>query len=129
MGKLRSTVDEFKAFVLRGNVLDLAVAVVLGTAFGAVVSAFTDGVLMAFVAAVVGEPNFDEVIWELGDGEILIGTFLTAVVSFLLVAAALFVVLRVAARVRPAQKEPVEEAPAPSDEVVLLTEIRDLLAR
>lgn len=128
MGTVRGAIKDFKAFALRGNVLDLAVAVVIGTAFSAVVSTFTEGVLMALIAAFVGEPNFDAVVWSVGDGEIAIGRFLTAVTTFLLVAASLFLVLRAVARVRRPDPEPVAEAPAPSDEVVLLTSIRDLLA-
>ncbi|HEX2023230.1 MAG TPA: large conductance mechanosensitive channel protein MscL [Acidimicrobiales bacterium] len=119
--------SEFKAFILRGNVLDLAVAVIIGVAFGAVVEAFTDGILMALVAAIVGEPNFDDVIVHLGDGRILIGAFLTAFVNFLLIALALFLVIKAAARLMPAKPEPADEAPVPSDEALLLTEIRDLL--
>jgi large conductance mechanosensitive channel len=119
--------SEFKAFILRGNVLDLAVAVIIGVAFGAVVEAFTDGILMALVAAIVGEPNFDDVTVHLGDGRILIGAFLTAFVNFLLIALALFLVIKAAARLMPAKPEPADEAPVPSDEALLLTEIRDLL--
>ena len=127
MAKLRSTLDEFKAFVLRGNILDLAVAVVLGVAFGAVIDAFTDGVLMATVAAIVGEPDFDSVNINAGDGEILVGAFLTAVVNFLIIAAVLFFVLKAVARASRPKAEPASEAPSPSDEALLLTEIRDLL--
>lgn len=127
MAGIKGLMGEFKAFILRGNVLDLAVAVIIGIAFGAVVDAFTDGILMAFVAAIFGEPNFDSVTVHIGDGRILIGAFLTAVVNFLLIALALFAVIKVAARLVPKKPEPAEEAPVPSDEAVLLTEIRDLL--
>jgi large conductance mechanosensitive channel len=124
---VKGVMSEFKAFILRGNVLDLAVAVIIGVAFGAVVEAFTDGILMALVAAIVGEPNFDDVTVHLGDGRILIGAFLTAFVNFLLIALALFLVIKAAARLMPAKPEPADEAPVPSDEALLLTEIRDLL--
>ncbi|HWH31816.1 MAG TPA: large conductance mechanosensitive channel protein MscL [Egibacteraceae bacterium] len=122
---------EFKQFVLRGNVLDLAVGVVLGVAFNAVVQAFTDGVLMAAVAALFGEPNFDAIVWGLGDGELRVGALLTALVNLLLVGLALFAVVKAvnALRDRADREESAEPAakPAPSDEAVLLTEIRDLL--
>ena len=120
--------SEFKAFIMRGNVLDLAVAVIIGAAFGLVVTAFTGGVLMPLIAAIVGEPNFDALDFKVGDGVIRYGTFLTAVVNFVIVAAALFLVVRTAARLQRPRTEPAEEAPIPSDEAVLLTEIRDLLA-
>ncbi len=124
---MKGLVAEFKAFILRGNVLDLAVAVIIGVAFGAVVDAFADGILMAFIAAVFGEPDFDRVTVHLGDGRIQIGTFLTALVNFLLIALGLFLVIKAAARLMPKKPEPAEEAPVPSDEALLLTEIRDLL--
>lgn len=121
-----SMLADFKAFLLRGNLLDLAVAVIIGVAFGAVVDAFTDGILMAFIAAVFGQPSFDSITIGLGDGEILIGVFLTAVVSFVIIAGVLFLVLRAAARLQRSP-DPAEDAAAPTDETVLLTEIRDLL--
>ena len=121
---------EFRQFIMRGNIVDLAVAVILGAAFGLVVTSFTDGVLMAFVAAIVGEPNFDAVTVEIGDGVIRIGTFLTAVVNFVIIAGALFLILKAMERAMSSRRKDDADAdtPAPSDEAVLLTEIRDLLA-
>lgn len=119
--------QEFKDFIFRGNLLDLAVAVILAGAFGLVVNAFTDGILMAFIAAIFGQPSFDSITIPLGDGEILIGTFLTAVVNFLIVAAALFVILKAAAAAQRTKADPADDAAAPTDEAILLTEIRDLL--
>lgn len=121
---------EFRQFIMRGNIVDLAVAVILGAAFGVVVSSFTDGVLMAFVAAIVGEPNFDSVTFEVGDGVIQIGTFLTALVNFVIIAAALFLILKAMEKAMSTRRKDDADAdtPAPSDEAVLLTEIRDLLA-
>lgn len=85
---------EFKAFAFKGNVMDLAVAVILGVAFGAVVSALVANVLMPVIAAIVGQPSFDNLTLSIGDSAILYGTFLTALVNFLLVALALFLVVR-----------------------------------
>jgi large conductance mechanosensitive channel len=123
--------QEFRQFIMRGNIIDLAVAVILGAAFGFVVSSFTDGVLMALVAAIVGKPNFDDVTFEIGDGVIRIGTFLTAVVNFVIIAAVLFLILKAMEKaMRSRRSEGADaETPAPSDEAVLLTEIRDLLAQ
>ncbi|MGE3835842.1 MAG: large conductance mechanosensitive channel protein MscL [Acidimicrobiia bacterium] len=124
-------IQEFKAFIMRGNIVDLAVAVILGAAFGLVVTTFTDGVLMALVAAIVGEPSFDSITIDIGDGVIRIGTFLTAVVNFLIIALSLFMVLKAiekASNLRGRGGEADAETPAPSDETVLLTEIRDLLS-
>jgi large conductance mechanosensitive channel len=119
--------QEFKEFIFRGNLLDLAVAVILGVAFGSVVTAFTDGIIMAFIAAIFGEPSFDSITIGLGDGEILIGTFLTALVNFLIIAAVLFFILKAAAMAQRSKRE-AEDAPVPTDEAILLTEIRDLLS-
>jgi large conductance mechanosensitive channel len=116
---------EYKAFLFRGNLVDLAVAFILGVAFSAVVTAFTDGIVMAAIAAIFGQPSFDSIVLTVGNGQILIGSFLTALVNFLIVATVLFTVVRAAARF---QRPPVEETPAPdTDEVVLLREIRDAL--
>ncbi len=127
MAGVKGLVDEFKAFILRGNVLDLAVAVIIGVAFGAVVLAFTNGILMALIAAVFGQPNFNSITLHLGDGRILIGAFLTALVNFLLIAFALFLVIKAVAKLTSHKPEPADEAPVPTDEALLLTEIRDLL--
>jgi len=122
---------EFRTFILRGNVLDLAVGVILGAAFNGVVTAFTDGILMAAIAALFGEPNFDRIVVGLGDGELMVGHLLTALVNLLLVGGALFVIVKtinaLRARDDREQREHPAERPAPSDEVLLLTEIRDLL--
>jgi large conductance mechanosensitive channel len=119
---VKKLLDEFKAFVLRGNILDLAVAVVLGAAFTAVVKAFTDGIIMPIIAAIFGKPNFDSLTFKVGDGVVLYGTFLSAVVNFLIIAAALFLVLKAATKL---MREKEEEA-GPTG-VELLTEIRDAL--
>jgi large conductance mechanosensitive channel len=119
---------DFRAFVMRGNVLDLAVAVVIGVAFNAVVTSLVNDVIMQVIAAVVGKPNFDTLTFTIGEGVIYYGRFLTAVVNFLIIAATLFVVVRSFEELQKRRKsrgEITEEEQ--SDEVVLLAEIRDLL--
>ncbi len=98
----------FKTFLLRGNVVDLAVGVVMGAAFGAVVSSFVKDLLTPFIAATVGKPNFDYLVLEVNGAKITYGTFLNALISFILVAAAVyfFVVLPINALVSRAKKEP-----------------------
>ncbi len=116
---------DYKAFLFRGNLLDLAVAFILGVAFSTVVTSFTDDILAQIIAAVAGEPDFSDIGFALGDATIRVGAFLTALVNFLIVATVLFFIMRAAARF---QRPAVEETPAPeSDEVVLLREIRDSL--
>jgi len=87
----------FKQFILRGNVLDLAVAVVMGTAFGAVVTALVKDLITPVIAAIVGKPDFSNIQFEVNGSKFLIGDFINALVSFLLIAAAIyfFVVLPV----------------------------------
>ncbi|MEX0984995.1 MAG: large conductance mechanosensitive channel protein MscL [Actinomycetota bacterium] len=114
---------EFKEFIDRGNVLDLAVAVVLGVAFAAVVNAFVDYVLLAIIGAIFGEPGFSFLDFELNDVIIGLGTFIGAVVQFLLIAFGVFMMVKAI----NAMKKPTEDAPASPSEIELLTEIRDAL--
>jgi large conductance mechanosensitive channel len=116
-------IQEFKDFINRGNVLDLAVAVVLGAAFGAVVTSFVDDVLMQILAAIGGQPDFSALTIDLGDSEVRYGSFLTAIVSFVLIAFGVFLVVKAV----NALKREKEEEPAGPSEAQLLTEIRDLL--
>ncbi|MCI7550845.1 MAG: large conductance mechanosensitive channel protein MscL [Actinomycetaceae bacterium] len=115
----------FKEFISRGNVIDLAVGVIMGSAFAPIVSTLTDNVIMALIAAIFGKPNFDQVgAFTLNGAEILPGTVITAVINFLLIAAAVYVCI-----VIPMNKlRRKEDVPAPSDDVLLLQEIRDILA-
>jgi large conductance mechanosensitive channel len=81
---------DFKDFIMRGNVVDLAVAVVVGAAFGLVVTALVDSLIMPFIALLVGQPNFDDLTFSINETQFFYGVFLTAVVNFLLVASAIF---------------------------------------
>ena len=121
---------EFRAFILRGNVVDLAVAVVIGAAFTAVVNAFVKGLVTPLIAAIGGQPNFDDLKFKINGSEFLYGAFINAVVTFLIVAAVIFFLvvkpLNMLAARRMAQ-EPTPEPEAPPEDVRLLIEIRDLL--
>jgi large conductance mechanosensitive channel len=118
---------EFKEFINQGNVVDLAVAVVIGAAFGAVIKSFTDDILMQIIAAIVGEPDFSGLSFDLGDAVIRYGAFLNTVISFVIIAFALFMVIKALNTLN--RKKKVEEAPAGPTEVELLAEIRDALAK
>ena len=104
--------DGFKKFILRGNVVDMAVGVVIGAAFGGVVTALTKDLLTPMIAAVVGKPDFSAISFKMGDTLFPIGDFINAAVSFLLIAAAVyfFVVTPVNALVARMRKDP-----APAD--------------
>ncbi|HVF33413.1 MAG TPA: large conductance mechanosensitive channel protein MscL [Acidimicrobiales bacterium] len=121
---------EFKNFLFRGNLLDLATAVILGTAFGAVVSSLVKDVVTPLIAAVGGQPDFSSLVLGIGEGEIAYGNFLNELISFVIIAAVMFAVLKAAATAQKARATtdvPDEDAPPPTDEAVLLAEIRDLL--
>ena len=98
----------FKQFLLRGNVVDLAVGVVVGAAFGSVVTAFTKDLLTPLIAALVGKPDFSAIQFEINGSKFLIGDFINAIVSFLLIATAVyyFVVLPVSTLMARMKKEP-----------------------
>jgi large conductance mechanosensitive channel len=110
--------DGFKKFILRGNVVDLAVGVVIGAAFGGVVTAFTKDLLTPLIAALVGKPDFSSVGFKIGEAAFPVGDFINAVVSFLLVAGAVyfFVVLplnALMARINPAKETAPTTKPCP----------------
>ena len=119
-------IKEFKEFIQRGNVVDLAVAVVIGAAFAVIVKSFTDDILMPIIGIIGGQPKFDYTL-EIRSSVINWGLFLTAVVNFLIVAFAVFLVVKAINKMQSlrATKEEMEEAEL--TEVELLTEIRDLL--
>lgn len=124
--------DDFKRFLFRGNVIDLAVAVVIGTAFTAIVTAITTGLITPLVGMIVSK-DFTDMTFEINDSQFSYGLVIDAVIRFVSIAAVVFFLIvkpmqAIAAR-RAAGEEPVEDTPAPSDETLLLTEIRDLLAQ
>jgi large conductance mechanosensitive channel len=122
---------DFKAFLNRGNVIDLAVAFILGLAFNTLVQSFVNDVIMRFIAAIFGKPSFEDVTFKVGDGVVFIGRFINAIINFLIIAAVLFVIVRMFEQLQRRRRRgevPPEEVPEPSDETILLTQIRDLLA-
>jgi large conductance mechanosensitive channel len=115
----------FRDFLLRGNIVDLAVAVVIGVAFGAVVGSLVKDVITPLIGAIFGQPDFSAITL----GPILIGNFLNAVVSFVIIAAVIYfmVVLPMNHIMEMRKKSTGDEPPAPTNEEGLLTEIRDEL--
>jgi large conductance mechanosensitive channel len=121
----------FKNFIMKGNVVDLAVAVVVGAAFGAVVDALVKSVMMPLISLLVGQPNFDDF---LAFGDVRFGVLLTAVANFLLVAAAIYFVIVVPMNHMIERRnrklgidQDVKEEAAEDPQIALLTEIRDAL--
>lgn len=121
---MKDMIDEFKAFINRGNLLDLAIAVVLATFFAPVVAAIVDGVIMNLIAAIFGKPNFDYIVIGVGDADLLIGTVITALVQFLIVAWVCFMIVKAYNAMR---QDDEDEGDAGPSEIELLTEIRDSL--
>ena len=102
----------FRDFVLRGNVVDLAVAVILGAAFNSIVASLVGDVLNPLIAATIGKPDFSSVIWNVGSGHIKVGNFLNAVISFLIVASTVYFAIVVPVNTLMARfKKPVPDAP------------------
>jgi large conductance mechanosensitive channel len=120
---------EFKKFILRGNVIDLAVAVVIGAAFTAIINSLVNDIIMPLIGLILGKVDFASLSITIGDSVIAYGKFIMAIVNFLIVALVLFLVIKAINRVNDMKKK--EEAAAPPPEppadVKLLTEIRDLL--
>jgi large conductance mechanosensitive channel len=121
---------EFRAFLLRGNLLEIAVAFVVGAAFVKVVNALVQDLIQPIIAAVVSTPSFNDKTFHIGKGVFRYGAFITEVIVFVVTAAAVFFLI-----VKPAQvvlarirRGDLEAPSEPSEEVVLLTQIRDALA-
>lgn len=131
--------SEFKEFAMKGNVVDLAVGVVIGAAFGKIVSALVDGVIMPIIGKITGGVDFSKAAWVLQDAvigpdgketaaavAIKYGAFLQTIIDFTIIAFVLFLVIKAMNRMKKAE----EAAPAaPPEDVVLLREIRDLMKR
>jgi large conductance mechanosensitive channel len=119
---MKDFVTEFKDFVNRGNLVELAVAFTLTLFFVPVVNSIVNGVIMQLIAGIFGQPNFDSITIDIGDAELLIGSVITALVTFLIVAFVCFLIVKA----YNAMKKPVEADSGPT-EIELLTEIRDAL--
>jgi len=130
---MKGFIEEFKAFAVKGNVIDLAVAVVIGAAFGKIVSSLVDNIIMPLVGMLLGGVSFAGMSYQVGDAMITYGVFLQAVVDFIIVAFVIFMVVKAinkAQEIGAEEEEVAEKAPAePSEEVKLLREIRDNLRR
>ncbi|WP_017941188.1 MULTISPECIES: large-conductance mechanosensitive channel protein MscL [unclassified Thioalkalivibrio] len=127
-------VNEFKQFVARGNVVDMAVGVIIGLAFGQIVSSLVSDVVMPPIGLLIGGVDFSDLMIVLREAEngvaavtINYGTFIKRVVDFLIIAAVVFAAIKMIARLQRKEEAKPAEPPAPSNEEKLLAEIRDLL--
>jgi large conductance mechanosensitive channel len=120
-------IKEFREFLNKGNVIDLAVAVIIGGAFGAIVNSLVNDIIMPLIGILLGGLDFSLLTITVGDAVVAYGLFLQAIVNFLVIAFVIFLVVRSYNRMQQKEEETPAPPPAPSAEVLLLTEIRDLL--
>lgn len=121
--------DEFKKFAIQGNVLDLAVAVVIGGAFGKIVSSLVDNIIMPLVGVLLGGYSFKKLSIQVGDAGIQYGLFIQSVVDFFIISLSIFLFIRLFAslKLKKEEEKTEEEEAAVNPEIELLSEIRDLL--
>jgi large conductance mechanosensitive channel len=122
-----SIIKEFREFAIKGNVIDLAVAVVIGAAFGKIVSSLVEDIVMPLIGS-IGRVDFKSLAWQVGDARILYGKFIQTCVDFMLIALAIFVMVKIINELRR-RYEDQPPAATPSRQELLLEEIRDLLKR
>ncbi|MCY7866972.1 large conductance mechanosensitive channel protein MscL [Bacillus spizizenii] len=122
--------NEFKAFAMRGNIVDLAIGVVIGGAFGKIVTSLVNDIIMPLVGLLLGGLDFSGLSFTFGDAVVKYGSFIQTIVNFLIISFSIFIVIRILnglRRKKEAEEEAAEEAPDAQEE--LLKEIRDLLKR
>jgi len=120
---------EFKSFAMRGNVIDLAVGVVIGAAFGAIVKSIVADIFMPIIGVVTGGLDFSGLTYSVGDANIAYGSFLQATFIFIITAFALFLLVKGINKMKKKEEEKPSAPPTPAQDIVLLTEIRDLLRK
>ncbi|MDD4377572.1 MAG: large-conductance mechanosensitive channel protein MscL [Eubacteriales bacterium] len=125
---------EFKEFALKGNVLDLAVGVIIGGAFGKIVSSLVNDILMPLIGVLLGGVNFTDLKYvitpaseNVAEVAVLYGTFIQSVVDFLIISFSIFLFIKLISSMKKKEPEKPAPSPVPTDEAVLLEEIRDLL--
>ena len=124
---LKKGANEFKEFISRGNVVDMAVGVIIGAAFGKIVSSLVSDILMPVIGVVVGGLDFSALSVKVGSATVKYGMFIQTVVDFLIVAFCIFLVVKIFEKFKKEEEE--EEAETKREEVELLEEIRDLLKK
>ena len=129
-------VDEFKAFVMRGNVVDMAVGVIIGGAFGKIVTSLVNDIFMPIIGMILGNVDFTSLEIKIGEpvegaeqAAIKYGMFIQEIVNFLIIALCIFMVIKLINKVQKKKEEEPAPAPEPTKEEVLLTEIRDALKK
>ena len=119
--------EEFKAFALKGNVMDMAIGVIIGGAFTSIVNSLVNDIFTPVIGVLTGGWDFSNMMITVGSANVMVGNFINAVISFLIVAFCLFSLVKAMNKLIKKKEAEPAPAPAPSEEVVLLSEIRDLL--
>ena len=133
--KMKKGVSEFKEFISRGNVVDMAVGVIIGSAFGKIVTCLVEKILMPIIGVLLGGLDFSDLSIKVGDAKVGYGAFIQSIVDFLIVAFCLFLIVKTMSKLQEAvKKDKVDEAIEKEQEndekqIELLTEIRDLLSK
>ena len=127
--KISKGASEFKTFISLGNVVDMAVGVIIGGAFGKIVTSLVNDVLMPVIGVFLGGLDFSDLSIKVGDATIKYGSFIQTIVDFLIVAFCIFMIVKLFESFKKKKEEETEEAPKKSDEALLLEEIRDLLKK
>lgn len=126
---MRNFINEFKDFIMRGNVMDLAVAFIMGAAFQTVVKSVVDDLIMPLIGIITGSISFSSIVWHVGSADIKVGSFIGTLITFSLTSFAVFLILKAIRKAQSmAKKQDEEEEIAPETELVVLQEIRDALA-
>lgn len=124
-----STFKEFKEFISKGNIFDMAVGVIIGGAFGKIVTSLVNDIIMPLVGIIIGGHDFTGLTVKVKDATINYGTFIQNIVDFLIVALCIFLVVKAMSKFKKKEEETPAEPPKPSEEVLLLREIRDSLKK
>ena len=122
-------IKEFKEFAMKGNVMDMAVGVIIGGAFGKIITSLVDDVLMPLIGTVTGGVDFTNLTIKVGDASVNYGTFIQNIIDFLIVAFCIFLMIKGMNKLSKKKEEEPAPAPEPTNEEKLLGEIRDLLAK
>lgn len=120
-------IKEFKEFIARGNVMDLAVGVIIGAAFTAIVKSLVDNLINPLIGIFLGQVDFSNLVFKVGNATFKYGSFINSIINFLIIAFVVFLLVKAINKIMPANEESSEETPAPTKEEKYLSEIVDLL--
>lgn len=126
---MKKIIKEFKTFIERGNVIDLAVGVVIGSAFSKIVSSLVDDLLMPIIGIIIGGIDFSNLTIKVGDSIIKYGSLINNIINFFIISFCIFIIVKFINKLTSKKKEVKEEEKKKSDEVLLLEEIRDELKK